>query len=154
MERTMGSEADELSLRMFRTFARFEYALKAVGFHSGDGKAEANWTKFGNAFPDVLNDPISDELKEAVGYFDEKPPQKQVIVGGVLGWSPSPPRTKNKSDEILIYVRRVRNNLFHGGKFNGKWFEPQRSAELLRHSLTILDAFREASEDVNAAYNS
>lgn len=148
------NEIEELSMRMFRTFARCEYALKAAGFHNGDGAAQANWTEFAKALPDLLDDPKSDALKEAVDYFDKSPPKKQVIVDGALDWDPAPPSSANKSDKILIYVRRVRNNLFHGGKFNGKWFEPERSSELLRHSLTILDAFREASPKVNEAYHS
>ncbi len=147
-------ELDELSIEMFRTFARFEYALKAAGFHKGDGAADANWTKFAESLPKLLDDPKGDEIKAALKYFAEKPPKKQVVINDVLDWSSVSPSTNNKSDEILIYVRRVRNNLFHGGKFNGKWFEPQRSAELLRHSLTILNAFLAASPKVNAAYHS
>jgi len=57
-----------------------------------------------------------------------------------------------QSDLVLQYVRRVRNNLFHGGKFNGRWFEPERSAELLIHCLTILNACLEVSPEVGEAY--
>lgn len=31
---------------MFETFACFEYALKAAGFHNGNGPAEPNWFAF------------------------------------------------------------------------------------------------------------
>lgn len=54
---------------------------------------------------------------------------------------------------MLLYVRRVRNNLFHGGKFNGRRFAPERSELLLRHSLTIHRACIDASEDVHQAFH-
>ena len=35
-----------LAGELFTMFARFEYALKAAGFHKGDGAAEPNWRSF------------------------------------------------------------------------------------------------------------
>ena len=40
------AEFEQLSIELFRMFARFEYALKAAGFHNCDGKADANWKSF------------------------------------------------------------------------------------------------------------
>jgi hypothetical protein len=37
---------NSLASEMFFTFARFEYALKAVGFHKGDEAAEPDWRAF------------------------------------------------------------------------------------------------------------
>lgn len=89
-----------------------------------------------------------------MGYILDHPPKKQIIADGVLTWSVSAPDTDLRSDRVLIYVRRVRNNLFHGGKFNGRWFEPERSELLLRHSLTILRTCLDASADVRQACHS
>jgi len=50
-----------------------------------------------------------------------------------------PPETDLRSDLVLQYVRRVRNNFFHDGKFSGRWFEPERSTLLLKHSLRTQD---------------
>ena len=83
----------------------------------------------------------------------EHPPKKQVVVNALIDWDEAAPQTNLRSDLVLIYVRRVRNNLFHGGKFNGRWFEPQRREVLLRHSLTILRACLAASEDVGRAFH-
>jgi hypothetical protein len=52
---------------------------------------------------------------------------------------------------ILLWVRRVRNNLFHGGKFNGHWFQPERSEQLITASLVVIHAFRGHGE-LNKAY--
>lgn len=149
----MDQELNRLATDLFRTFSRFEYALKAAGFHKGDGTAEANWRAFAESVAALFDDPPDEDFKEAIAYVLEHPPNKQMIEDGVLSWEAATSQTDLRSDRVLIYVRRVRNNLFHGGKFNGRWFEPQRSAELLRHSLAILNACLAASEQVNEAYH-
>lgn len=117
----MSSGLDNLAMEMFSTFARFEYSLKAAKFHKGDGDAEANWRKFAESVPLIFDNPSEAEVREAVDYILSHPPKKQTIVNGLLTWSDSVSQTNLLSDRILIYVRRVRNNLFHGGKFNGHW---------------------------------
>lgn len=64
------------------------------------------------------------------------------------------PLKKKSSQKILILIRRVRNNLFHGGKFNGEWFEPERSEALMRNALIILRACGENHHEVSKAYGS
>jgi len=149
----METELNRLAAELFRTFARFEYALKAAGFHKGDGAAEANWREFAVSTASLFDNPQDEAFREAIAYILEHPPNKQMVEEGLLTWDASVPQTDLQSDRVLIYVRRVRNNLFHGGKFNGHWFAPQRSADLLRHSLTILNACLVASEPVNEAYH-
>jgi len=149
----MHEPLEHLAIDMFHTFARFEYSLKAAGFHNGDGPAEANWRKFAEQAAALFDDPQGEALNEAITYILNHPPKKQVVANALIDWSEAAPQTNLRSDLVLIYVRRVRNNLFHGGKFNGRWFEPQRSEELLRHSLTILRACLAASEDVGRAFH-
>ena len=137
---------------MFRIFARFEYALKAAGLHNGDGAAEPNWRAFAESVAGIFESPSDANFKAAVGYVLHHPPKKQIIKDGSLAWSEVAPNTDLRSDLVLQYVRRVRNNLFHGGKFNGRWFEPERSEQLLSHSMTILKACLDASQDLCQAY--
>lgn len=146
------SELDRLATELFRTFARAEYALKAAGWNSGEGDARANWTAFAKSVDAWFQAPASDEVRDAVDFLLASPPKKQVVVNGVLQWREVKPETNSKADLTLQYVRRVRNNLFHGGKFNGHWFEPERSELLLRHTLTVLRAVIEASPEVREAY--
>jgi hypothetical protein len=43
--------------------------------------------------------------------------------------------------------------MFHGGKFNPDWFDPERSEQLLlRHSLVILNESVRASDRLRQAY--
>lgn len=155
MQKDLEAELDQLSIEMFKTFARFEYALKAAGFHKGDGKADPDWQAFALSIDSALVNPQTPELKAAIDYITQQPPMKQVIKDGLLEWDSSiPTNAKSQGDLILLYVRRVRNNLFHGGKFNGHWFAPQRSKELLQNSLTILQVCLNESPQVKNAFDS
>lgn len=145
-------DLNRLATELFRTFARFEYALKASGFHQGDGAAEAHWRDFAVAMADAFDSPPDGKFHDAITYILEHPPKKQMVENGILKWAVVPPNTDLRSDLVLLYVRRVRNNLFHGGKFNGHWFEPERSAQLLNASLTILNGCLSVSGAVREAY--
>jgi hypothetical protein len=144
------AELEKLGFTLFKDFARMEYSLKAAGFHHGnDRKAEACWNAFTASVRGALEaDP---KITDARKYLAAHPPKEQWVRGGVLVWE-EPARDANPIHDMMLSVRRARNNLFHGGKFNVGYFAPQRSTELLIHSLAILEACRRASPDVAAAY--
>ncbi len=145
---------DQLSFEFFREFSRCEYCLKAVGLRETNRKdPTADWGAFSTEVATVLETPDTLQLKEAIVYYLSNPPKKQVVDDdGYLGWKESIPDHQNQAELILRLVCRVRNNLFHGGKFNGHWFEPQRSEELLKHALIILSACVRAHHGVHEAY--
>jgi hypothetical protein len=135
---------DGLAFQFFKIFARFEYALKAAGFHAGkEGKArkaEANWDSFAKSLNSLFEEEHEGELGEAVRYMLDEPPKVQMVnAAGQLEWADKR-ETGPTARQLFLYIRRVRNNLFHGGKFNGHWFARERSEPLIRHSLTILEA--------------
>ncbi len=143
---------DTLSFDFFKLFSRFEYSLKAAHFHTGEGNANPNWTTFAQDIH-VNFQALQDEaLVRAKQYILGNPPKKQVIEQGNIAWSGSPPTQVNDTDLLLLYVRRVRNNLFHGGKFNGNWFAPQRSEELLNSSIIVLRHALEMNVNVKQAF--
>jgi hypothetical protein len=149
---TTGMSLDELGLTMFQTFARMEYALKAAGYHQGDGDAKPDWDRLGRECDTYLREHVSPDLRAAIEYILEEPPQKQVIEKGQLEWKQVLAHGQTQGEQLLVYVRRVRNNLFHGGKFNGHWFTPERNEPLLRHSLAVLCACLEACPVINGAF--
>jgi hypothetical protein len=138
---------NRLATKLFRKFAQFEYALKAAGYLrcGRDNAAEPDWTEFAKSIPAVFDAPDEPGLAEAVRFILAEPPKKQVVVNGRLEWSVAAPEGKKQSDLVLIYVRRVRNNLFHGGKFNEKWFAPDRSEPLIRHARLSVKIQRNAA---------
>ena len=146
----------ELASQFFRTFARMEYALKAAGYLTTmrGNDAQPDWNRFAKEVQTVIEEPQDPDVADAVAYILKHPPKKQVVVNNKLEWDDTPPQTNFEADRVLIYVRRIRNNLFHGGKFNGRWFEPQRSGALIQYGLTILKACRDYEPQVAKAYSS
>lgn len=128
-------------VRFFFWFARFEYALKKGDFFKSSEKplrnAEADWDKFANR----LGDSFFNEMKGAdeCRILFKEPPKKQVINNGRLGWKPL---SKSEDCQQLFHaVRRVRNNLFHGGKtMAGPYGYPDdRDKNLIEASLFVLE---------------
>ena len=115
---------DGLAVEMFRIFSRAEYALKASGFHNGEGDAKANWDAFALALLDFFGSPATEELSNSINYLLDNPPNKQIVNDGKIQWNTSLPQENNDAIKLFIFIRRERNNLFHGGKFNGHWFSP------------------------------
>lgn len=143
---------DALSYEFFREFARYEYCLKAVGLRHNTKEAKANWDMYANEVKDVLEKPKSPLLQEAIDYFLTHPSKKQIIKKDILDWDDTPLEERVLAKKIFILIRRVRNNLFHGGKFNGNWFEPERSELLMNYALIILRACGESHAKVSEAY--
>ena len=144
----------QIANEFFRKFSRMEYALKAAGFLvTNQRNAEADWKRFALNIEAALTSPDAAEIQGAIMLILTEPPKKQVNVNNILEWDPTPPDAANQAELLLRYVCRVRNNLFHGGKFNGHWFQPERSGELMHASLIILDACRKACPEVDRAYH-
>lgn len=146
-------ELERLAQKMFRQFARMEYALKAAGYLCKEPNAKADWASYAETIDDAMSDPRRKEVTIAINFLMTHPPRKQIVRDGLIEWDDAPPHHKSNTDLLLLYVRRVRNNLFHGGKFNSKWFAPERSERLLQSSLTVLDYCLELSPEVKKAYD-
>ncbi len=146
--------AEVLVHDFFAAFSRFEYAMKRAGYLKGDENgAEADWDKLGNSLNKKISANASDELAAALDYLTNNPPQKQVVRDHRLSWSPMS-RGDNElfSRWILRIVCRVRNNLFHGGKFplpDGPMAESARDKKLLRSALVVLNACANLDPELN-----
>ena len=44
---------------------------------------------------------------------------------------------------IAYPIGLIRNNLYHGAKFNGTWFDPERSKLLLSNALLVLETYKD-----------
>jgi hypothetical protein len=147
-------EHEKLILEFFLLFSKLEYALKMAGFNKGNGNAEANWNAFAESISDKFNRNNNAELTKGVDYILKNPPNKQIIKNGILEWSSTQPNSKSETDLLLQYICRVRNNLFHGGKYKGSLLEnPDRSEQLLTSCVTILTYCLELSPNVKEAFD-
>ena len=144
----------DLVYEFFFVFSRFEHAL-AVTNYLTEGKTgvSADWNKFGREMNDLFQVQLSPEVKKAIRYYEEAPPRKQVVDFDSLSWKDVVPQTDYQLEKLLLLVRRVRNNLFHGEKL-GILLEgdSERDAHLLMHGLTILYACLQTSSDVRKKF--
>lgn len=129
----------ELTLEFLGVFARFEYALKRAGYVKGNDKyVSADWDRFtrevGNLDPSALAPVVG-----CCQYLQEHPPKKQVLLDGRLEWVLRQGDSGPAIGTILLSVRTVRNNVFHGGKFpDGPVDEPLRDTQLVSDCLAVL----------------
>ncbi len=130
---------------------RYEFALKAAGLAHGED-ATPSWDRYANTIDAGLARLNSPELTAAIDYLLTQPPKKQVLDGGRLQWRDAPPDpNQSRAAQVLLMVRRVRNNLFHGGKFIPGG---DRDQVLVNHALVVLQSCLPLNADVSAAYAS
>lgn len=145
----------ELLLEFFLTFSRAEFALKNSDFVTGgEDSVSPNWDGFATTLRDRFKSNRTKILEAAVEYILLNPPMKQVLRDGNLMWEENLPNGgKSETEVLFILVRRIRNNLFHGGKHNLKVFEDsERTTRLLRSALLIVEEGVSILPNVRIAY--
>lgn len=147
----------DLLLDFFIVFSRFEYSLKRAGFlKSNDGSAEPNHDKFGSTYKNQFQDLIagSEEFTVAVNYFFDTPPKRQWVNDGKLDWkNQDQSQLARNLNNLLVLVRTVRNNLFHGGKYpSGPVDNPERNEKLLKNSLVVMKTCLDLDSNVKTFF--
>jgi hypothetical protein len=151
LNKTITIEGQTLMLDFFITFSRFECALKTSNFSSGDAdKVSANWDTFIASIRPTFDKNKNAQLSQAVDYLIQNPPRIQMIDNGQLGWRD---RVFNPNDpdinKLSLSIRDIRNNLFHGGKFNGNYqADISRNYILLKNAITILNDWLSLNDQV------
>ena len=141
----------DLIFKFFIVFSRFEYALKRAKYlKSNNNRVQPDWDVFALKLNRNLVQETSPEIKDAIDYFKNNPPKQQIVTpNGDLGWNIVGNTQQLNNKQLLEYIRRVRNNLFHGGKFqDGPVAEPARNEDLLKNSLIILNSCLEIDANV------
>ncbi|WP_280570835.1 hypothetical protein [Chromohalobacter sp. 296-RDG] len=146
----------EMACEFMAVFARMEYALKATRFAIGNGRdVSASWDRFANEAHEWFHADASEDVKSAVDLLWNCPPRKQFLADDervcFRDFEIDP--GQRKLQQLLLMVRTVRNNLFHGGKHlpDGE-LEPGRNENLVRSSLVLLQACAQLIDDVREAY--
>ena len=142
-------------LCFFLMFSRFEYALKRSKYAKmNNNNLEIEWDRFGKEVKETFATYNSDELSKAIDKLKNKPPKKQVLKDGQLGWD-CPNEDYRDIQTLINAIKRVRNNLFHGGKFpnpTGPVEDPTRNKELIKHSIIVLKHLLYSSPEVQRHY--
>jgi len=146
---------ERLALEFLGTFARCEYALKESGYATGGAKeVKADWDTFARKVDARFQRMADKGLWSAMNFLLTEPPRKQVLTNGRVHWTASPPSKKlKKTEQVLLMVRRVRNNLFHGAKvWSPEYSNRARDINLIRASLIVLQHCMQLDEYTNRAY--
>lgn len=123
-------------------FHRLENAIMHTGFvFAGPrGRAMADWDAFRLKAATELR--LNDELARAVRSLRRMPPRCLFLRSGDLRWEDSAFRDNNPVAQAIESAQRVRNNLFHGNKF-----QPERrrgrNERLARWAIQVLQACTE-----------
>jgi len=150
----------KLLLDFFLTFSRFEYALKAGGYvkaghreRGGYPNADPDWHKFISTIGGKVN-LSAPELQKAISYFGE-PPMRAVLNENRIYWDSDLPPSNSDTEKLIKLIKRVRNNLFHGNKYDNEAHEPpERTEILLKYSLILLKEFISVEPDVKKYFDS
>lgn len=140
-----------LVFQFFISFSLFEKALKENGFHQvrQNNSIEADWNRFANTidvgFTIARNSPDHQELAIAVNYLLSKPPKKQVFRNDHIQFVNTGRSSDSDTEWLAVLINRVRNNLFHGGKFS---YDRPRDTMLIQSSLIILEEWANLNPDV------
>lgn len=129
-----------LAFDFFYWFSRFEFALKENRILKSDtpgDNAEPGWRVFIETYGDGwMPTPAAAQL------IAEKP-QRQIVTTTGLDFRDLSFNTgASELERAVRYAQTVRNNLFHGGKHGGSyWDDPRRMRRLLSATITVLDDF-------------
>jgi hypothetical protein len=142
--------------RFLALFARWEAALKRSEFARAGrhGQAEADW----NLYADTVSGPLAAlagaEYVAAREYLLNNPPRRQQLEGKAIRWEPNPRRDGETDGRYLLrVVRDVRNNLFHGGKYqDGPVAEPARDRRLVDSAISVLEACVDLEPRIRAVF--
>ena len=144
----------ELICEFLAVFSRVEYSLKeTIIYASGDSNVvNASWDTFANDIDEIFLSVDNLKLKQAIKYLLENPPKKQVLENGELLFKESEiDNNQKKTQQVLLMVRRVRNNLFHGGKYG---VNNDRDEKLIEYSLKVLTECVKIKSNVFSFYKS
>ena len=136
--------------RLFKVMMRLEFALKEKGYCrvKNSQSLQVAWDKFAKECLD------SDFFKKinAGGTADvliKTPPKRQIRdTEGRLTWEES--GVVSNTQELIGSLRRVRNNLFHGGKSGDP--DRDRNDELVRAALCVIDAILQYNDDLRTIF--
>ncbi|KQT30911.1 hypothetical protein ASG22_19645 [Chryseobacterium sp. Leaf405] len=148
---TYDKNGQHLIYNFFLIFSRFECALKESGYHNrSETKLQPDWDGFIISIRENFNPFTNQILEEAVNYLKNNPPKVQIFSDGNLEWKPRVGDINQPLiNKLSLSIRDVRNNLFHGGKFNGNYKEDEsRNYILLKSVIVVLQEWLSLNDTV------
>lgn len=136
-------ELTQLAFDFFYWFSRFEFCLKENEFLRSEkpgANAEPGWSGFAEKYARAYE--LSPEAMELLA----APPDRQIVgANNSLDWkSLGFDGCKSDLEKVVLSVKTVRNNLFHGGKHGAAgWDDLERMRFLITISQAVLESLVE-----------
>ena len=156
LNKSITIEGQNIMNEFFITFSRFEFALKSSNYVNTDnGKVMANWGTFTQSISNSFNIEKTQILKKSIEYLLEHPAKLQIIHNGQLGWENRVFQANEPLiNKLSLTIRDIRNNLFHGGKFNGNYEQDvSRNFLLLKYSIIVLNEWLNLNVNVKENFS-
>lgn len=136
--------------RLLMVMMRLEFGLKEIGYcrTARNQNAEVDWDRFAN---ELLGASFFDAMKAAgnVNVLLQAPPKRQIVDRqGDLNWEQV--GAVSNIQDLIGSLRRVRNNLFHGGKSGDP--DKDRNDELVDNALSLVDAILQRHYDLRMMF--
>jgi len=140
IQKFIQANSNDLAFDFFIIFSRFEFALKARGYmRDSSGGVIVDWNKFAEDVDGDIMQSEDSQFISALNYIKGNPPKKQMIEDGKLSWKTDNSIEDFTFNRLLVLLRRIRNNLFHGGKFiKGYEEDISRDEQLLKSGIIII----------------
>jgi hypothetical protein len=136
--------------QLFKIMMRLEFGLKEIGYcqPASGQSAEVAWDRFAN---ERLGTSFFNAMKATgnVKTLLETPPKRQIFDSqGFMAWKQV--GEASNIQELIGSLRRVRNNLFHGGKSGDP--DKDRNDALVCNSLYLIDAILQHDHDLRMRF--
>lgn len=154
VEQALEAVLPQLAMDFFVVFSRFECALKRSGTYAigSNDRVDPDWNGFARDLgPDFFGEVIAQGVAPVL---INDPPKKQVkLACGALGWKSM--GVVNSTSDLFLALRRVRNNLVHGAKYqdggagHADFVEgSERNDALLDESMAVMSLALNARPDI------
>ncbi|PNQ76006.1 hypothetical protein BA950_09300 [Erythrobacter sp. SAORIC-644] len=142
-----------LVCEFFGLFARFEYAMKATKYCGTDrhGNAIPDWRKLKAEMGEPIAELQEHRIVDAIAYLLDEPPQVQKYVNSRPEFMELDLDGENSGAKAIEAAKRVRNNLFHGGKHTPH-SPPERDTRLIEASLAVIEACLSVDEQLKTEF--
>ncbi|MDH0423618.1 hypothetical protein ACMFLR_22340 [Delftia tsuruhatensis] len=145
------------SIAYFKIFTRIEYSLKQAGYSKINQKnntIDADWEKFARFTSENFKEEHFPGYISAKEYLLAEPPRRQIgAADGSIAFEEVPGALAGRNDfeRLISAAKRVRNNLYHGGKMS--WNDDyERNNILIKHCHEVLEAAVKSNNAVFDAY--
>lgn len=150
-------DGENIAFDFFITFSRMEFALKHTNYAKADARrnAIADWDKFANQNDEEFQRRLANKedktLIIATDYLFNTPPKRLKFVENHLSWEKRDVIKNKTLKELLLIIRGIRNNLFHGSK-RLAIAEQSRNRNLLNYGLIILNECLQINQDLRQKF--